>query len=85
MGIGVGIFLLAVGAILTWAVNVTTSGFNIHTIGWILMAAGALGIIIDLLLFMPRRRRVRSEAVAYDDGTGVVGRERVVRRDVDAY
>jgi hypothetical protein len=57
MGIGAGIFLAAVGAILTFAVNVTATGFNIHTIGIILMIVGVAGIILDLVLFMPRRRQ----------------------------
>jgi Domain of unknown function (DUF6458) len=57
VGIGAGIILLAVGAVLTFAVHVSTSGFNIHTVGIILMLAGALGIVLDLVLLMPRRRR----------------------------
>jgi hypothetical protein len=48
-GIGVSIFLIAVGAILAFAVNVTTTGFNLNTIGWILMGVGALGIILPML------------------------------------
>jgi hypothetical protein len=53
MGIGVGIFLLAIGAILTFAINVSTagSGVNLHTIGLILMAIGALGIVLSLLFW----------------------------------
>ena len=82
MGIGISLLLIAAGAILTFAINVTTSGFNLHTIGWILMAVGVLGVILDLTLWMPRRRTSSSEVV-YDDGAGTGGR-RVVRRDVDA-
>jgi hypothetical protein len=51
MGLGVGIFLIAVGAILTFAVNATTSGVNINTVGWILMAVGALGILLSLIFW----------------------------------
>jgi hypothetical protein len=68
MGIGAGIFLVAVGAILAFAVNYTASGFNIHTIGIILMIAGVAGIILDVALFAPRRRR--RTTVMHDDGTG---------------
>jgi hypothetical protein len=57
MGIGAGIFLAAVGAILTFAVSVTATGFDINTIGIILMIVGVAGILLDLVLFMPRRRR----------------------------
>ena len=56
MGIGVGLFLVALGAVLTFAVNVTTSGFNINTIGVILMIVGGFGIFLELVLFAPRRR-----------------------------
>ncbi|HEX3393134.1 MAG TPA: DUF6458 family protein [Acidimicrobiales bacterium] len=49
MGIGVSVFLLAVGAILTWAVNVTNpSGIDLNTIGVILMVCGALGLVLSL-------------------------------------
>jgi hypothetical protein len=43
--------LLAVGAILRFAVTVHTHGFNIHTIGVILMIAGGVGLVLSLLLF----------------------------------
>jgi hypothetical protein len=56
MGIGVSIFLIAVGAILTFAVHATLSGVSIQTIGVILMIAGALGLIVALMIFGPRRR-----------------------------
>jgi hypothetical protein len=51
MSIGVSIFLLVVGAILTFAVEVSASGFNVHTVGIILMLAGALGLLLSLLLW----------------------------------
>jgi hypothetical protein len=60
MSIGVSIFLLVVGAILTFAVNVSASGFNINTVGIILMLAGALGLLLSLLFwssFSPWSRR----------------------------
>jgi len=51
MGIGTGIFLLAVGAILRFAVTTTTKGINIQTVGDILMIAGAFGIFLSLLFW----------------------------------
>jgi hypothetical protein len=54
MGIGVGIFLLAVGAILTFGINVDTdsSGIvNVDTIGIILMIIGAVGILLSLIFW----------------------------------
>jgi hypothetical protein len=52
MGIGISVFLIAVGAVLTFAVNVTTSNaVNLHTIGVILMAVGAIGLLATLTVF----------------------------------
>jgi hypothetical protein len=49
MGIGTSIFLIAVGAILAFAVHVTnTSGVDLHTVGWILMIVGAIGALLSL-------------------------------------
>ena len=55
MGIGVSIFLIAVGAILTFAVHASVNGISIQTIGVILMAVGALGLLVTMLIFAPRR------------------------------
>lgn len=68
MGIGAGIFLIAVGAILTFAVNVSISGLDIAVIGVVLMLAGAVGIVLDIFLFAPRRR----SRVTYQEQTPVV-------------
>ena len=51
MSIGASIFLLVIGAILTFAVNVTTEGFNINTVGVILMVAGVVGLLLSLLFW----------------------------------
>lgn len=58
MGIGTSIFLLAVGAILTFALDVSVGGVNLDIVGWILMAAGALGLIITSMIWGNRRRSV---------------------------
>lgn len=58
MGIGVGIFLIAIGAILKFAVTVDDiQGVNLQVVGIILMIVGVVGIILDLAILMPRRRR----------------------------
>ncbi len=78
MGIGAGVFLIAVGAILTFALDVTVSGINLDVVGIILMLAGLVGIAVDLAIFAPRRRGVgRADVVepAYGSRT-VVERER---------
>jgi hypothetical protein len=51
MGIGVAIFLFAVGAILRFAVNVTTEGFDIHMVGNILMLVGAIGAVFSMIFW----------------------------------
>jgi hypothetical protein len=51
MGLGVSIFLIAVGAILTWAVNATVSGLELQTIGVILMIVGALGLVLSMIFW----------------------------------
>ncbi len=51
MGLGVGIFLIAVGAVLAFAIHVTANGVDLHTIGYILMGVGALGIVLSLIFW----------------------------------
>jgi len=51
MGIGVGLILIAAGAILAWAVDVTTSGFNLHTIGYVLLVVGIIGVLLSLVFW----------------------------------
>ncbi len=78
MGIGAGVFLIAVGAILTFALDVAISGIDLKVVGIILMLAGLIGIAVDLAIFAPRRRGARDSAVAdpaYGSRT-VVERER---------
>ena len=70
MGIGTSIFLIAVGAILNWAVTDTIAGVELATIGVILMVAGIVGLLVSLLVADRWGRR--------DD---VVVRDRVVERD----
>jgi len=61
MSIGASIFLLVVGAILTFAVDVKNTGsINLDTVGIILMVAGVVGLLLSLLFwssFSPYRRR----------------------------
>ncbi len=57
MGIGTSIFLIALGAILYFAVNVDISGLEVSTIGLILMIVGILGLIISLYLMSVASRR----------------------------
>ena len=69
MTIGAGIFLIAVGAILKFAINAHVQGISIDTIGVILMIAGAVGLIIGIFqeLLWSRRRRVAPAEPAVEE------------------
>jgi hypothetical protein len=51
MGLGVGIILAAVGAVLAFAVSATASGVNIHAVGWILLIVGIAGILLSMIFW----------------------------------
>lgn len=51
MGIGVSIFLVAVGAIMAFAVEVEAEGININTVGIVLMVVGGIGLLFSMLFW----------------------------------
>jgi hypothetical protein len=51
MGIGVSLVLIAVGAILTWAVEATVSGVDVNAVGVILMVVGSIGLLLSLMFW----------------------------------
>lgn len=57
MAIGSGIFLIALGAILAFALNESVDAINLGLVGWILMGAGVLALIISLVVSAQSRRR----------------------------
>jgi Flp pilus assembly protein protease CpaA len=61
MGIGVSIFLIAVGAILAFAVTASVSGIELATVGWILMGVGAIGLLMTMMIFGRGDRATRRE------------------------
>jgi len=69
MGIGVGIFLIVVGAIMTFALDAKLAGVNLDVVGWILMLAGATGLVLFFYFWNRRRapRAVVTESRSYDD------------------
>jgi drug/metabolite transporter superfamily protein YnfA len=75
MSLGTSILLIAVGAIMRFAVHVTTTGFSIHTAGTILMVVGGIGLLLSLfwMLVWSGRRR------------GGVVRDQSVMRERDVY
>ena len=69
MGIGTGVFLFVVGAIVAFALNVDVSSWaNLDLIGYLLMGAGAVVFIISLVLVLKKRSTV--ETVRHVDNTG---------------
>jgi hypothetical protein len=64
MGIGTSLLLIAVGAILRYAVTDSISGVDLTTVGLILMIVGIVGLLISLFLMLAPRR---SETVVRDD------------------
>ena len=85
MGIGASIFLIALGAILAFAVNADISGIDINVVGYVLMLAGLVGLLITLWYWNSRRRSTvvsqsQSRPVARGDA-GYVNEYRETRRD----
>jgi hypothetical protein len=84
MRIGAALVLLAVGAILRFAIATTsTHGTNVHVIGDILMAVGALGLILWLIVWAPWTRSRRSDygvRPPLDDAEAVYRQDTAYRR-----
>ena len=66
MGIGTSLFLIAVGAILYFAVEADVSGLEISTIGVILMVVGVIGLLISLFMVSSARRAPAERTVVRD-------------------
>jgi len=79
VGIGTSIFLIALGAILKYAVTADVEGVNLGTVGVILMVVGIVGLLLSLLWMTIWADRRRDRAVVTDRPAD---RERVVERDV---
>jgi hypothetical protein len=72
MGLFVSLILIAVGAILAWAVHPASSGsVDVNTVGYILLVIGIVGLILDLLMWEswgPRLMRSNRRTVVADGG-----------------
>jgi hypothetical protein len=77
MTIGTSVFLMAVGAILRFAVSDAIEGVDLSVVGLILMLAGAVGLVIGIWMTLAARRRYPAEAPAADPYAG----DRVVTRE----
>ena len=74
MGIGASLILIAVGAILIWAVDAQVSGVELTTVGWILLIVGIVGALLSAIFWS-----------SWGGYGGARRRETVVRDDVPPY
>jgi hypothetical protein len=77
MGIGTGIFLFVVGAILAFAIHIQQSVVSLNIVGYILMGAGIVVFIISLALTLRRRSTVSTTRTGLDAN----GQERIVQQE----
>lgn len=77
MGIGTGIFLFVVGAILAFAIHVQLTFISLNIVGYLLMGAGVVVFIISLALTLRRRSSVSTTRTGVDPN----GQERIVQRE----
>jgi SNF family Na+-dependent transporter len=80
MSLGLGIVLFVIGAILAFALNLTVDWIDLQLVGYILMAAGALVIILGIVLIARRRSTVSTSRTSVDPATGT----RVSRNETSA-
>ena len=82
MGTGVSLFFMAIGAILTFALDTTADGVNLDTIGVILMLIGLGGLLFSLFVFGDWRPGRRD---GYVDDDIVLDRDPVVVEEDPAF
>ncbi len=80
MSLGAGILLVVIGAILAFAVHLQVGWVDLSTVGYILIAAGVVGIIAGIALITHRRTAVTTNRTVIDPATG----ERIDRQTSDA-
>jgi membrane-bound ClpP family serine protease len=79
MSLGTGIVLFVIGAILAFALNIQVSWVDLHLVGYILMAAGVVGIILGIVLMTRRRQSIATSRSTVDPVSG----DQVSRQTVD--
>jgi membrane protein implicated in regulation of membrane protease activity len=82
MGIGSGIFIFVVGAILAFAINVNVSWINLDLVGYLLMGAGIVVFLISLVVVFRRRASSSTTRTMADPAAGERVTERETRGDV---
>ncbi|KQQ93969.1 MULTISPECIES: DUF6458 family protein [Microbacteriaceae] len=81
MSLGSGIVLFIIGAILAFAVNIQVDWVDLHLIGYILMIAGVVGIILGIVLITRRRTSVSTTRSAVDPASGEAVTKRTSESD----
>ena len=82
MATGISLFFLAVGAILTFAIETSVEGVDLDTIGVILMVIGLIGMLFSLVLWDNWGPRTRDDDVLVDRRDVVIDEDAPVRRSV---
>ncbi len=70
MSIGTGLVLFVIGAILVFATDIELDWISLDVVGYILMIAGIVGVLLGLVLMMRRRQTVATTRSAVEPGTG---------------
>ncbi len=79
MSLGTGIVLFVIGAILVFATDIQLDWINLDVVGYILMIAGTVGVVLGVVLMMRRRQTVSTTRSALDPASG----ERVTSRSTE--
>lgn len=79
MSLGTGIVLFVIGAILVFATDMQLDWINLDVVGYILMIAGIVGVLLGVVLLMRRRQTVSTTRSAVDPASG----ERITSRSTD--
>ena len=82
MGLGVSLILIAAGAIMAWAVHVSATGFNVHTVGYILLVVGIVGMLTSLIFWSSWAGPGYFSRRTYVDEEPPVRRRRVIDEDI---
>jgi hypothetical protein len=85
MRTGVGLLVIAVGAILAFAVNANTSVINLHTAGWVLMLIGAISMIIPGRTYGRVGRKLLVKRTRQWPGNGEPANETTEKRNIPPY
>ncbi|AYF97123.1 DUF6458 family protein [Protaetiibacter intestinalis] len=81
MSIGLGIFLIVVGAILTFALNVDATWIDLDLVGYLLMGAGVVVTLIGIVLLVRKRQTVTTVRTSVDPRTGTRVDQRATESD----